>query len=69
MCVCVCVCAIRLNCVKKIKKIKKRYRVHPIIRNRLEKGQFFKSYEDLRKHPEKFFKYTRMNTLFISGNL
>ena len=46
---------------QKRKRRKRRYWVHPIISQRLIKGQFFKLHEDLRHNPKKFFNYYRMS--------
>lgn len=40
---------------------KRRYWVHPIVSQRLLKGQFHKIYQDLRTYPDKFFDYFRMS--------
>jgi len=37
------------------KKIRRRYRVHPIYSCRLLKGKFYTLYENLREHPINFF--------------
>jgi len=41
-------------------KRRKWFWVHPLVSQRLLKGQFHKLYEDLRIHPQKFFGYCRM---------
>jgi len=41
-------------------KRRERFWVHPLVRQRLLKGQFHKLYEDLRIHPKKFVGYFRM---------
>ena len=43
-------------------KRRKRFWVHPLVSQRLLKGQFHKLYEDLRMHPMKFFGYFRMTS-------
>ena len=53
------VCALVLRIRKN--KIRRRYWVHPIYSCRLLKGKFYTLYENLRKHPIKFFSYFRMN--------
>lgn len=37
------------------------FSVHPINANRTRDGEFNRLYPDLRKYPEKFRSYTRMN--------
>ena len=54
---CGAVCALLLR--TRAKK-RKRLWVHPLVSQRLLKGQFHKLYEDLRIHPKKFFGYCRM---------
>ncbi|XP_068123187.1 putative nuclease HARBI1 [Hyperolius riggenbachi] len=39
----------------------RRWWVHPLLQERQQKGQFSVLYQDLRKHPVKFFKYSRMS--------
>jgi len=53
----VAVCALLLRIRAKRRK---RLWVHPLVSQRLLKGQFHKLYEDLRIHPKKFFGYFRM---------
>ncbi|XP_068130636.1 uncharacterized protein [Hyperolius riggenbachi] len=38
-----------------------RYWVHSLLKDGKEKGLFWALYDDLRKHPEKFFSYTGMS--------
>jgi hypothetical protein len=52
-----CVCAFEIRRRKK----KRQFWVHPLTTQRLLKGQFHKLYENLRSHPDKFFKYYRMS--------
>ncbi|XP_068094158.1 uncharacterized protein [Hyperolius riggenbachi] len=40
---------------------RRRYWVHPLLKERQKKGQFWLLYRDLRQHPEKFFGYARMS--------
>ena len=40
---------------------KRKYSTHPINTNRYEFGEFHHLYNDLRKYPQKFFEYMRMN--------
>lgn len=43
----------------------KRFWVHPIVSGRLTNGQFYKLFDSLSEHPDKFFQYFRMsNTSF-----
>jgi hypothetical protein len=53
----VAVCALLLRIGAKGRK---RLWVHPLVSQRLLKGQFHKLYEDLRIHPKKVFGYFRM---------
>jgi hypothetical protein len=53
----VAVCALLLRTRAKRRK---RFWVHPLVSQRLLKGQFHKLYEDLHIHPKKFFGYFRM---------
>jgi len=53
----VAVCALLLRTRAKRRK---RFGVHPLVSQRLLKGQFHKLYEDLHIHPKKFFGYCRM---------
>ncbi|KAF2890722.1 hypothetical protein ILUMI_15451 [Ignelater luminosus] len=55
-----CVVALLLR-MKAKKRYKKQYWVHPVISQRLMKGQFCKIHNDLRDHPNKFFQYYRMS--------
>lgn len=48
---------------KRNKTYQRRYWVHPIVSQRLLKGQFHKIYLDLRNHPQKFFNYFRMSVV------
>jgi len=41
-------------------KRRKKFWVHPLVSQRLLKGQLHKLYKDLRIHPKKFFGYFRM---------
>jgi len=41
-------------------KRRKRFWVHPLVSQKLLKGQFHKLNEDLHIHPKKFFRYFRM---------
>ncbi|KDR11682.1 hypothetical protein L798_14566, partial [Zootermopsis nevadensis] len=43
------------------KKRNRRYWIHPMFLERSTKGAFHLLYDDLRKHDEKFFNYTRMS--------
>jgi hypothetical protein len=52
-----CVCAFEIR----RRKRKRQFWVHTLTTQRLLKGQFHKLYENLRSHPEKFFKYYRMS--------
>jgi hypothetical protein len=52
-----CVCAFEIR----RRKRKRQFCVHPLTTQRLLKGQFHKLYENLRSHPDKFFKYYRMS--------
>lgn len=54
-------CVIALFRRKFRKQRKKQYWVHPILSQRLLKGQFYKIYSDLRDHSHKFFSYYRMS--------
>ncbi|XP_068122078.1 epithelial-stromal interaction protein 1 [Hyperolius riggenbachi] len=40
---------------------RRRWWVHPLLIEREQKGQFALLYYDLRRHPDKFFKYCRMS--------
>ena len=55
----------QLRCValylKYHRKRHKKFWVHPIVSQRLLKGQFHTLHEDLCEHPEKFFNYYRMS--------
>jgi hypothetical protein len=53
----VAVCALLLRTRAKRRK---RFWVHPLVSQRLLKGQFHNLYEDLLIHPKKFFAYSRM---------
>jgi len=55
-----CVFALLLR-IRKV-RCRKRHWVHPIVSKRLLNGQFYKSYENLRNRPGKFFIYFRMST-------
>ncbi|XP_068122176.1 uncharacterized protein [Hyperolius riggenbachi] len=39
----------------------RRFWVHPLLKDRPKKGQFWMLYRDLRQHPDKFFGYARMS--------
>lgn len=54
-------CVVALLLRTRSKRRKHRYWVHPIISQRLLKGQFYKIFEDLCAYPEKFFQYFRMS--------
>jgi hypothetical protein len=43
-------------------KEKKEVLLHPIMSQRLFKGKFCSLFEDLKTHPQKFFRYFRMST-------
>jgi hypothetical protein len=53
----VAVCALLLRTRTKRRK---KFWVHPLVSQRLLKGQLHKLYEELRVHPKKFFGYFRM---------
>lgn len=55
-----CVVALLLR-MKANKRRKKQYWVHPVLSQRMLKGQFCKLYSDLRDYPNKFFQYYRMS--------
>lgn len=55
----VALCALVLRGKKP--KPQRRFWVHPLVGQRLLKGQFHKIYEDLRLDPKKFFNYFRMS--------
>jgi len=40
---------------------KRKYWVHPLISERMNKGKFTLMFEELRSYPEKFFGYFRMS--------
>ena len=48
--------------LKRIKKQKRKYWVHPINSARLLKGTFYTLYEDLKADNNKFFAYFRMSS-------
>jgi hypothetical protein len=52
-----CVCAFEIR----RRKRERQFLVHPLTTQRLLKGQFHELYENLRSHPDKFFKYYRMS--------
>jgi hypothetical protein len=54
-----CICALELR--RRRKRRKQKFWVHPITSQRLMKGFFYTLYEDLRRHPKKFFNYYRMS--------
>lgn len=54
-------CVVALLLRAKNKRRKHRYWIHPIVSQRLLKGQFYKLFEDLCEHHEKFFNYYRMS--------
>lgn len=54
-------CIIAMLLRAKSKRRKHRYWVHPITSQRFIKGQFYKLFQDLCEHPEKFFQYYRMS--------
>lgn len=43
------------------KKKTRRYWIHPIIRDRKNKGFFYTLYNEIKEDPEKFFNFTRMS--------
>lgn len=47
--------------VRRRKKQNRRYWIHPMFMERSTKGAFHLLYDDLRKHDEKFFSYTRVS--------
>ena len=55
-----CVCALILR-HRKNKQRNKTFWVHSIISSRLLDGQFYKLFDKLREHPNKFFNYFRMS--------
>jgi hypothetical protein len=54
-----CVCEIII--IRRRKKKNRRFWVHPVVSQRLCNGQFYKLYESLTEHPQKFFRYFRMS--------
>ena len=46
---------------RKQRKKKRRFWVHPLLQDRSSKGIFCLLFNDLRKHEEKFFNFTRMS--------
>lgn len=42
-------------------KTKRSLHVHPLLRDRLEKGLFYTLYDDLRQDDKKFLQYFRMS--------
>nr|CAH7730395.1 unnamed protein product [Callosobruchus chinensis] len=58
--VCVVALILRRKKRKRHQKFRKHW-VHPLTSRRFKEGFFNKKYEDLRKHPEKFFNYHRMS--------
>ena len=44
------------------KKYNRRYWVHPINQTHKDLGEFNTLYKDLRKYPDRFYTYYRMNT-------
>jgi hypothetical protein len=53
-------CALLLR-TRNVKK-RKKFWLHPMTSQRLLKGKFFSLYEDLKAHPQKFFRYFRMSS-------
>ncbi len=51
-----------INCHKRVytKKSRRRFGIHPILRIRETHGIFYTVYPELRKHPDRFFKFFRM---------
>jgi len=43
-------------------KTRRKFWLHPITSQRLLKGKFYSLYEDLKVHPQFFFRYFRMST-------
>lgn len=54
-------CVIALLLRIKARKRRKKYWVHPIVSQRLLKGQFYQIHHDLIEYPRKFFQYYRMS--------
>ena len=54
------VCFVASNA--KRKKKRKKFWLHPMTSQRLLKGKFYSLYEDLKAHPQKFFRYFRMSS-------
>jgi hypothetical protein len=44
----------------KRKKNRRKYWIHPFLRDRSSRGVFFTHYVDLRNNPDKFYAYARM---------
>jgi uncharacterized protein (UPF0548 family) len=42
-------------------KVRRRWGIHPILKSREEEGEFHTLYYKLRRHPEKFKEYFRMD--------